>query len=468
MNDFVSEELISAYLDGELTAEEQRLVESMLRENERCRQIHEEFAAIRAALQSLPREELDADFSRRVLVRVQSFNTESVVPPSKNDVSPPTTSETAVRVEVANKERRNSPGLSESAIPNQRRQWRMAFYIAAAVALFALLATPSYQLFNVLRSPEREPVAQGEREVDAGYDEPAPDDLAAPQEPSAAVVEATPNDTPPPSASVVSQPPQADTPETSPSTALANNPVEPPRETNFEPAVAAANSAPTEQPQQMAARSMASARPRERSATRLPTADLALEYGRPDLHVIRIAVSEEALRNSWLDQALEEAGITFGAAGGRPQPARRPDERLPAVDVVLVGAAPSQLEEVFASLRKHPEDFRPTHVYTASFERMLDWVLAIADNILNTPPDPQSPKVTPPATPLVDAGASWDGFLQMAMSSEQRIYAFRAPLDRAAIDKLFPIPQEPIAARPRQKPVNDDPVQAIFILMREP
>src|SRR5260221_6950193 len=62
--------LISAYLDGELTADEQLRVEQILATNADARQLVEELRALRAGLQNLPQHKLEPDFAQQVLERV--------------------------------------------------------------------------------------------------------------------------------------------------------------------------------------------------------------------------------------------------------------------------------------------------------------------------------------------------------------------------------------------------------------
>ncbi|MFO0816777.1 MAG: zf-HC2 domain-containing protein [Pirellulales bacterium] len=62
-----SEELVSAYLDGELTADEQSLVEAALRNDAELRAWIEDNRRAREQLQRLPRVTLDQDFASRVL-----------------------------------------------------------------------------------------------------------------------------------------------------------------------------------------------------------------------------------------------------------------------------------------------------------------------------------------------------------------------------------------------------------------
>ncbi len=65
------EELISAYLDGELTAEEKHRVERLLTESAEHRQLYEELRALRGTFAQLPRYRLPEDLSQRVLRRAE-------------------------------------------------------------------------------------------------------------------------------------------------------------------------------------------------------------------------------------------------------------------------------------------------------------------------------------------------------------------------------------------------------------
>ncbi len=59
--------MLSAYLDGELAPHERQEVERLLATDAEARQTLADFHALRAALQSLPAEHLEADFRERVL-----------------------------------------------------------------------------------------------------------------------------------------------------------------------------------------------------------------------------------------------------------------------------------------------------------------------------------------------------------------------------------------------------------------
>ncbi|HTQ39583.1 MAG TPA: hypothetical protein VMJ32_11170 [Pirellulales bacterium] len=63
--------LISAYLDGELSAEERARAEQLLSANAEARQLLEELRALRAGLQELPQHRLEIDFAQRVLQKAE-------------------------------------------------------------------------------------------------------------------------------------------------------------------------------------------------------------------------------------------------------------------------------------------------------------------------------------------------------------------------------------------------------------
>ncbi len=66
----ISDELLSGYLDGELSAEERREVEQSLATSESLRRMYRELEVLREGLRELPRQHLDAGFAERVLERL--------------------------------------------------------------------------------------------------------------------------------------------------------------------------------------------------------------------------------------------------------------------------------------------------------------------------------------------------------------------------------------------------------------
>ncbi len=65
------EELIGAYLDGELTGDELRTVERLLAESEEARQLLDELRSLQSGLRSLPKHSLGEEFSQAVLRRTE-------------------------------------------------------------------------------------------------------------------------------------------------------------------------------------------------------------------------------------------------------------------------------------------------------------------------------------------------------------------------------------------------------------
>lgn len=66
------DELISAYLDGELSASEQEYVERLLETDPHARRLHEQLRAVRAQFDDLPRHQLTADLAGDILRRMET------------------------------------------------------------------------------------------------------------------------------------------------------------------------------------------------------------------------------------------------------------------------------------------------------------------------------------------------------------------------------------------------------------
>ncbi len=71
MNPERREEMISAYLDGEISVEERAQVERWLAESPELRQLHDELKALGASIQALPRHQLTQDLQAAVLRRAE-------------------------------------------------------------------------------------------------------------------------------------------------------------------------------------------------------------------------------------------------------------------------------------------------------------------------------------------------------------------------------------------------------------
>jgi len=93
MPDLPEYELLSAYLDGELSAAEQAQVEQLLVASAQARQLLEELRALSSALKSLPAQKIGEDLSESVLrmaqrrMMTQSVSTETPVEPLSKTIS---------------------------------------------------------------------------------------------------------------------------------------------------------------------------------------------------------------------------------------------------------------------------------------------------------------------------------------------------------------------------------------------
>lgn len=173
-----SDELISAYLDGELAPEQQRRVEEQLMDSAEHRRQFEELKALRRGLQSLPQAALDDQFAQRVLRRAErellagaeaSEHDESTVDEAK-------AAAVSGRPLIERRRSGNERGSMRGLI------WSIAA-LAAAVALivFGPLFTDERQR-NVAREEPDGVDQQESREAQIG----APPNIAAPFDPQAA------------------------------------------------------------------------------------------------------------------------------------------------------------------------------------------------------------------------------------------------------------------------------------------
>ncbi len=77
-HDSSSEELLSAYVDGELSADEDRELGRLLSTSVEYRRLLGELCALSAALRTLPRHSLDARSSERIQAAVSRVASESI------------------------------------------------------------------------------------------------------------------------------------------------------------------------------------------------------------------------------------------------------------------------------------------------------------------------------------------------------------------------------------------------------
>jgi hypothetical protein len=131
-------ELISAFLDGEVTPEEQARVEERLVDNVEARRLFEEMRAMRNGLQSLPRHELDEDLSEIVLRRGErAVLADGVpVPGEESGESPPV---------AEDREGSATAIVATKPMPPEPASWRpliWAVVTVAAVVLVMMMVRP--------------------------------------------------------------------------------------------------------------------------------------------------------------------------------------------------------------------------------------------------------------------------------------------------------------------------------------
>jgi len=149
MKDRFNDELISAYLDDELSPEERALVQRQLENSPQHRQMLEELQALQESLQALPQFELPRDLSQSVLRRAERWLLleESTAAASGPEVG-------AAQADPAGEVSGDDSSrvtLGKDAAPEDRSSdaWRGALWavtaVVAAVLLMAFLPRPAQQ-----------------------------------------------------------------------------------------------------------------------------------------------------------------------------------------------------------------------------------------------------------------------------------------------------------------------------------
>ena len=149
MSDVSESELISAYLDGELTAEEQVRAEQILASSAEARQLLEELRALGGTLQSLPQEKLDEDLGPRVL---QVAERRMLSPPEESKKAEPKKSDgsdepSAGRAAAALTSRGDDATASEG-FPWRELSWRGMFSPRALIWSAIVVAVAIIIRFN--------------------------------------------------------------------------------------------------------------------------------------------------------------------------------------------------------------------------------------------------------------------------------------------------------------------------------
>lgn len=160
MNEPFSDELISAFLDGELTADEQSLVEQTLMDSVEHRQVFEELRALRGSLQALPTHKLPGDFSQRVLRRAERAMLREAPP----EVAAPTDAG-SIQGPTAASDKSEAAGFAVAPITTASPSISTPVQLRIAVLAFAALAA-ALLVAIYLPKVEFTPVAiRGEQEV---------------------------------------------------------------------------------------------------------------------------------------------------------------------------------------------------------------------------------------------------------------------------------------------------------------
>lgn len=143
-----TDDILSAYLDGELSEQQRRDVERRLADDADARRLLAEFQEIRAQLQGIPREGLEPAFRERVLERIEGAESHG----------------------AARKTARPQGGLSIEPRGRPRLSWRAILWpaMAVAVALMIMVFQPRGPHGSHRQVARRADEATGERAEVAG------------------------------------------------------------------------------------------------------------------------------------------------------------------------------------------------------------------------------------------------------------------------------------------------------------
>lgn len=125
MKNQIPEELISAYLDGELTSDEQLLVEEALRNDPQSQQLLEDLQSLHDRLQAIPRSEPSRDYTEQILRRAER----AILTGSSETDSSTLTNDAPVHKSVITPNTQDSHG-----------NWKHVIWASTALAATLLLA----------------------------------------------------------------------------------------------------------------------------------------------------------------------------------------------------------------------------------------------------------------------------------------------------------------------------------------
>ena len=124
-----NDELISAFLDGETTPEEQARVEERLMDSVEDRHLFEDLKALGQRMQSLPQEQLGKDLTSQILRRAERRMLEVEADTTADEDDSPPETEPPVA----------DPPVERRATDEDRGQWRGMIWAGAAVAIVLVL-----------------------------------------------------------------------------------------------------------------------------------------------------------------------------------------------------------------------------------------------------------------------------------------------------------------------------------------
>ena len=175
MKDVSAYELISAYLDGELSDDARAEAERLLVENVEYRRWFQQLKAMRGALASLPKYRLEADFAQKVLRRAELVTLQGTVPEATGgDQESSPTGEQPQTAPSSSSAGAGSSGVEGTGAASRNgrssARWDAPLWIAVAasvciyISLAGREASDQHEQVAMQRQVESGPQASGPRE----------------------------------------------------------------------------------------------------------------------------------------------------------------------------------------------------------------------------------------------------------------------------------------------------------------
>ena len=171
MDDLERDELLSAYVDSELTAGERAQVEQLLAESVEARQIVAELRSLRSTFRQLPQHRLEADFPKKVLRQAErAMLIAPIVAPADHVVASGREAPAAEKSVVA-------PPVHGDKLPLELSRWRK---VAAGLGALAAIAAAVLVMASLTSSRGDREVAQSAARADLVPNEEMGADSAVP------------------------------------------------------------------------------------------------------------------------------------------------------------------------------------------------------------------------------------------------------------------------------------------------